>query len=258
MPIRRILRSVCPAVAVTVAFLALSGCPSEIPETTSEWQDVVDRVAALRPSDFPEHLYTGERTRTADEFDVGRYFTVLTHVSMEPGYVLDWVYHIDTLGGEPVLYARRESDPPFRTEADLKQAGGSAIWAYASHVRTDDSAQGFFELLVLDIMGAQFYLDWHALYNDIRIVASRSALEDILTADGCHEPFSDGFKRNARNLDLEPKIDLRRDDVSVTLVLFTQWGGFLQDSTVYDRAFPHTVLDHSRHALVSYECAIMF
>jgi hypothetical protein len=40
--------------------------------------------------------------------------------------------------------------------------------------------QGYFEYVVMDIMSNQFYLSWHANYNDLEIVCNRGDVNDIV------------------------------------------------------------------------------
>ncbi len=101
-----------------------------------EMQRTVDAMAALtRGLKFPVHFQSEDAARTGDEFDVNQYFTVLQHLSMEPGYVLDYVYHMDFMGGFPILYARQADEPVYRTEAEYTAASERGVAEpYLDHV----------------------------------------------------------------------------------------------------------------------------
>ena len=68
---------------------------------------VVAKLMKLHPDDIPRHLMQKNQARTAKDFDPNAYLTVLTHLAMKPGCILDYVYrYMDGLGGDPCLYAR--------------------------------------------------------------------------------------------------------------------------------------------------------
>jgi len=53
--------------------------------------DVVNAVGGMQSGALPHHLLdTG--IQRGDEFDANGYFTVLNHISMQDGYVPDYVY----------------------------------------------------------------------------------------------------------------------------------------------------------------------
>lgn|GEM_PF-3563793 len=63
---------------VTVACALSKPTPTPSQEAI-EAQRTVDTMAALRQDmPFPEHFKSGDAARTGDEFDVTRYFTVIT------------------------------------------------------------------------------------------------------------------------------------------------------------------------------------
>jgi len=104
------------------------------------------------------------------EFDVNRYFTILRRLQMEEGYVLDYRYRLSSPDGNPVLYARKENEMrnysiygPRRS--NLKEGAD----AYLAHIKTDGTREGFIQLAVLHLIGANFYLYWHAFYDDLDI-----------------------------------------------------------------------------------------
>lgn len=80
--------------------------------------DQIERAGAHTQRPVPAALL--RIAKRSDDFDAMRYFDVFEHLSMEKGYVLDWVYDFDGIGGQPVLYARKAEHAPFASEAELK------------------------------------------------------------------------------------------------------------------------------------------
>ena len=163
-----------------------------------ETQEVVDKMKALccEPG-WMEHLSAAENQSGYDwtkayqtgaifqenleaagmRFDANEYFNVLTHLKPEEGYVLDYAYFAPGGDGLPRVYARPEDEPASGYSAEFDE---SEIGKFLEHIQTDGTEQGFFELVLLSIMGEQFYLAWHANYNDWEVVASQERLEEIV------------------------------------------------------------------------------
>lgn len=219
----------------------------------------MDAVLALpgRRSHPPRHFVDEEESvKKGTEFDVNRYFSVLERLSMPPGHVLDYVYFSCSAGGEPIVYARRKDQPPYRTYSEYEAAhGGVALpesqYGFVRSVRVDGTAEGFFQFVVLRVMGSQFYLHWHAAYNDDQIICDRVKLEELHLMD-------DRIGVQARALDFRPSVAFREDRVLVRAVVFTKWGGFLRRSYAIGREFPHDMLEENTDTLVPYDCGICF
>jgi hypothetical protein len=229
-------------------------------------QKIIDDMAALTSGyKFPRHLAQEDADKTGEEFDVNEYLTVLEHLSMEPGYVLDYVYHFDFIGGEPILYARPEDQPPFATfseyESENEDVSEKSFYKYLDHVQVDGTQDSFLEFVVLRIMANQFYLSRHANYNDDSIVCDYERLEEIvldLSEAEYGTDFTPELQQQARALDLQPRVEIGDDTVLVRIVLFTNWGGFIEAKYTISKNFPHSVLDLETNTLVPYDCGINF
>ncbi len=213
---------------------------------------------------IPKGLEDG--LRPAGAFDPNLFFTVLTHVTPEPGYVLDYVYLRESLGAHPVVYARPKADAPFATYADLQASlggtrPGSPFERYLGRVRPDGTPTGFFEWVVLGIVGEQFYLDWHAAYNDSEVVCDRAALEGIV-AEISKPQIGAGMKpedvARARGLDVAPGVLVAGEQATVSLVTFTAWGGFARRSCTVTVRAPHRLIGQKEDPLLPYDCGIRF
>src|SRR5687768_13556762 len=145
-----------------VVFVASLGCQalgSSRPGTVmSDCSEIVSKVSALKSGEIPEHLWiTGKKQ--GNEFDVSQYFNVLTHISMQEGYALDYVYQNDDLAGYPLLYVRPVDQAPYASAADFPS---ETEWPdFREYLDVEDTEQGYFEYVVMDIMADQFYLFWH-------------------------------------------------------------------------------------------------
>jgi hypothetical protein len=239
------------------------GCQFPPPTRTgtviSECAPIVSAVASLQSGQVPSSLFeTGKKQ--GDEFDVAQYFNVLTHLSMQEGYAMDYVYQIDSLGGYPLLYARPVDQAPFPSVLEIPE--DTPLPDFREHVEIEDVEQGYFEYVVLDIMANQFYLYWHANYNDRVIVCNRQQVYDIVEQVSSGEfgaAMDAAQKAQARTLqDIRPVVRLTGDVAVVEIVTFTKWGGFYRETYTIRRGFPHTIVDVKQENVVPYDCGVMF
>jgi len=242
-------------------FLLLSACgPASESGTISTCSSTLAAMSALTGGlEFPANFQTENPVKTGGEFDVMQYFNVLDHLSMQPGYVLDYVYRYDGMGGYPVLYVRPTGQPPYATEADLAAGGDST--GYLDSVQTDDTPESYFQFVVLATMGSQFYLFWHANYGDSQIACDKADVTDILASlngDFGYRISLASRIRAALLKDIGPSVKFGGQTVEVRLVTFTRWGGFYQETYTLSRSMPHTIQDVQEKNLVPYECGVMF
>jgi hypothetical protein len=230
-------------------------------------QSTIDELSALHDNlKFPDYLADGDARRPDQEFDANETFSVLSHLSMEPGYALDYVYYSEFIGGLPVFYARPVDQAPYLTYAEFITATGTTIGSpqqddYREHVRVDGTAEGFFELALFHLMGNQFYLSWHANYNDATAICDQAGLEAIISAlekTEFGQPITAAQAQQARALDLEPVVEFGDDTVTVKLVFFTKWGGFLLKTFTFEREPSYALVESDETELVPYECGVMF
>jgi len=244
----------------------------------TDTQEVVNKMRALCCEDgWWDHLFDaeykyGDAKSNGEEFDIGaaflesleaaggrfdanEYFMVLTHLAPKDGYVLDYVYFAPGGDGLPKVYARREGEPTFASYSEYEKAG---VENYLSHIQVDGTAEGYYELSVLSIMGGQFYLSWHAEYDDWEVVSSRERLEAIIEwLNEKYRPLTEEQVEAALQLDVTPRVKFEGDKVRVRILVFTKWGGFYERIFTIDRNFPHQMIDDDIQ-LIPYNCGIVF
>jgi hypothetical protein len=242
---------------------------TEEPDTLRiEWQQDIDQLRNFYHSlSFPEHFLADNPTFQDGEFDVMSVFHILDHIWMEDGYRLAYVYQYDFMGGYPILYAHRTDEEAYLSyQAYLSDRGGclegdmnNPECNYLAHIEVDGSELGYLQLLLLDVMGNQFYLFWHAEYNDATFVATESAKEELI------ERISDPFisltrqqRSQANRINITPIVSIDEETVDIRAVWFTKWGGFYESSYLIDRSSPYEVKIRSTNNLVEYDCGLMF
>lgn len=247
---------------MVISGLALVSCRPKNTDAGEDKFDCAATIAAIRALreayPFPKYLSNQDAVKQGGEFDPMLYFTVFDRLSMEEGYVLDFVYTNDGMGGYPTLLARPADVPPYRSWEDAPKEHD----LYLNHVVADGSEESFFQLATLSLVGEQFYLFWHANYNDWQIVCDRDgvkAIIDDINQSNFGAPFSPLQKTRALAIsDLSPTVRLNDETAEVRLVAFTRWGGFYRLTWTIPRQFPHQFQPAQKEQLVPYHCGITF
>jgi hypothetical protein len=253
------MKTTCSLLFFVVLFSAC-GPASKYSEAISTCRATQDAMAALFGGlEFPKNFQSENPVKTGGEFNVMQYFTVLDHLSMQPGFILDYVYHYDGMGGFPVLYVRPSGQPPYATEADLATVGETS--SYLDYIQADDTPESYLQFVMLSMIGSQFYLYWHADYNDSQIVCDKVAVSNIvssLNGDFGYRISLPSLIRAAMLKDVGPVVNIGAQVVEIRLMTFTRWGGFFQDTYTLTRSFPHAIQGIQEKNLVPYECGVMF
>lgn len=229
----------------------------------------VDGIRALLDDlKYPQHLSDGDFTRHPEDFDPNQFFTVLTHLHMQPGYVLDYLAFQDGMGGRPLVYARKVTDQPFPTTDEIfaiqnkiTPSPNEYYYSYLAHVQVDGTPASYLEYNLLSTYGVQWYLFWHSNYNDIIFLCDST---DLARIDAAASSYTNGaglpadVKSRAQKLDFTPTVAVSDAGVVVRFVYFTKWGGFIEEIYTLDPANPYTILNRQTTPLVEYNYGIMF
>ena len=223
------------------------------------YSDLIRDIREAQGMALPGNLLSDTPKRTGAEFNPNTYLDILTHLSLLQGYVLDFTYdYQEGLGGHPCLYARPANDSPFETMTEHQ------AWERKHNVSdflvSDGTPESFFELVVFREVANQFYLYWHAAYNDLRIITEKSEIIKIVTTLDELGPvkFDSAQAEIAMALDPVPRIELTETSASVVYCTFTQWGGFSIQQEVFSKVHPHLLLCSEVLHTAKYNCGIVF
>lgn len=236
-------------------------------------RSMVDGMYALRTDEeFPDHLIEGEPYRKASDFDPNQYFQVLPHLSITPGYELDYLYYYDEMGGFPLLYARKSEDAPFQSFDEFLTSYGETAAEetlygktfqhskdYLNQIHLDGSPESYFEFSVLSSRGDQFYLYWHAATNDRTTLCDKSDLARVEANMANFDlEFSPEEKSGIEQLDFTPSVLSSETTAAVRVVTFTKWGGFIEYVYTMDKTDPAQTINSTTKTLLEYKCGIVF
>ena len=243
-----LLSPACQLLAPSTAGTRISAC-----------SQIVFEIERLQPESIPEHLLT-IGTKRGNEFDVNQYFNALNHLSMRDGYVLDYVYQREELSGYPLLYPRPVDQVPYASTADIPE---NEEWPdFLEYLEVEDTEQGYFEYVVMNIMANQFYLFWQANYNDTYIVCNRAQVNDIVaqvSSGEFGEAMDAAEQAEARRLrNVVPVVHLLGNTAVVEVMTFTKWGGFYRLTYTISREVPYQIIDIEEENLLPYDCGVVF
>jgi hypothetical protein len=132
--------------------LSLTACGSMFTQEPSHLsvycQDTVNELKAIQANiiEPPGYLVKGEGKK-GGEFDVNQYFSVLDQLSLQEGFILDYLFYPGKIEGAPILYPRRSDQPAYRTYAELTEAEGDHYTlrssTFHSSIQVNDSEAGF-------------------------------------------------------------------------------------------------------------------
>jgi hypothetical protein len=210
---------------------------------------------------WPRHLVEG-KAKNGTELNVSEYFKYFKHISPPKGQILDYVF-CGSANGRPFLYWRDETAASVKSCGDFKDIySGTDLNMLANQLTLDGDNDAFYEFLIFNILADKFYLSWHSGYNEIWIVTSKEAVEDIIkevNTDQFGSNFDDSQMKAARALDVNPAMDVtNKDSVTVSVVTFSKWGGFNRVTKKVSRSYPHIVLEEKQDNLLEYNCQVMF
>jgi len=212
----------------------------------TEWEAMVWEVEKLLGVSMPD-----------GSLDIERIFGVLTRLSVEKGFLLDWDYcGSPGFDGYPVLYSRRTDEVPC-DNLDTLGSHENDDREFPFRVVCDDTPAGFCELGIFRILGDQFSLFWHANYRRRCVICGEASLARLRSWGELAE-VPESVLTRVRAVDLNPTITVSADVVSVGFVSFSSWKGFVYEETDFKRGRPHRVVATRARVLAEYDCGIIF
>ena len=199
----------------------------------------------------------GSGPRLPHEFDPNLFLQAVPHLSLLPGYVLDFCYSDCGMAGAPWVYGRRAEELAFtkdQADAISRERNESDRHDPLNFLIPDGSPVSWFERVVFQRLASQFYLYWHALYNDFRFVTTRdevAAITNLITS-GPDLPML------ARSIDPRVIVTIGDTHIFVTSWGFSKWGGFLQNRYTFICVPPYSLIETKKVDHISYDCGICY
>jgi len=239
------------------------------------WINQLKSYQKKAPDIFNENV-----KKSDSEFKIDHYFDILDNLELEPGWLVDYLYLQQRLGGEPIIIAFPESKKR-EYQKIINKINYNELYSntqdndldniidnflnyddldnYLDHLILDGSEESYFQFVILAKLGTQFALFWHALYNDGEFICTPEVAEKIIKRmnsgkDEMDFMEDDLFDEQLKNIDFEPKINIKEDKAVVRLVFFTKWGGFIEAKYIVKTIFPHKIIDKETETLIEYSC----
>ncbi|MCP6718631.1 MAG: hypothetical protein KJI71_00180 [Patescibacteria group bacterium] len=187
-------------------------------------------------------------------FDVNRFLKVFDKIQLRDGFILDYFYRSGGLGGEPFIFTRKKDNPKLSADGNLKPRPP------LNDIIIEITPESFFQLAVFSQVVSQFYLSWHANYNDHQFIFGSEIVEYLLM--DIPEDFRDNFginmkdREKLRAMSFEPQVNIKEEGAEVRCVMFSKWLGFYYN--IFVITWPNITIENSRDIIVPYDCGILF
>ena len=246
---------------------------------TQSWANKIKSYQKKAPNLFNEDV-----EKSASEFRIDHYFDILDRVELEKGWLVDYLYLQQGIGGGPEIIAYPEAKKEEYTKIinkindneldyNLRDSDSENIIHtflnyddvdnYLDHIKLDESEESYLQFVILAALGSQFSLFWHALYNDHEFVCTSEKAEKIIKRiNRSKQEMSfmedDIFAEQLENIKFDPQITIKEDKVVVRLVFFTKWGGFIEAKYQVKKDFPHKIIERETETLIDYNCGYVY
>ena len=173
-------------------------------------------------------------SQTLGSGDLDCYLEILTHLKMKPGCRLHYKEQGDYVASMPVIFGKES-------------------------IIIDKSPEGAWEAFLLETIGDQFNLRWHAGTQQLCIVTSWRKFFHSHPADEVSGKEVLYFCNTAKlkTWDITPRVEICGDEATVYYCMFNAWDGFrLMSSKVH---FSTAVVDMPETIdYVPYFCPVIF
>lgn len=229
--------------------------------------DLLNKVYLLQSKigDVPKIFLNGESSNEIIRpegfgFDVNQFFSIFDKVKIKPGFTLDYTYYLAGIGGEPLIYARKITAPRISTSKYLNKYGRPRTRPYLKYLIIENNPESFFQLAMFYQIIHQFYLYWHANYNDHRFIFNREMAEQILESIPEKGKRDEGInledRKKMKMLSYDPQVIITQKGADVSCVMFSAWIGFFYK--VFTITWPSITIDDKTDIIATYHCGILF
>ncbi len=189
--------------------------------------------------------------------DVNRFLEFFDKITLREGMILDYTYYFSGLGGGPLIYTRYEDAPNLSAREYIERFNCNLVGRtyiddkpYLKDIIIDNDPESFFQLVVFSQVAHQFYLSWHARYNDHQFVPEPVLvpIRDIREAEK--------YRTLLDHISFEPLIEINDVGAEVRCVMSSEWIGVYYSYFII--SWPRIAMDTKREVIVPYDCGIRF
>jgi len=217
-------------------------------------------------SDISNAHFPKDMSREQLGYNPMQYFDLLPRLRPPAGRVLDQVYH-GGVNGSPFLYWR-DANAPHHLHAD--QCTNEPGWtnkkdeqvAITCPVLTDDSPDGWAQLVVLHLMAGRAMLRSHAGYKHVTLLCGPDTLKahlDKETAPSRWASLSPERAQRVSQLQVLPTVDLSQPKSAVVQITrYSPWGGYFRQTWTMQRQGPNQLRMLSEENVLQHTCGFRF
>ena len=205
------------------------------------------------PASFVSSDEINELTRPSETgFDVNLFLHVFDKVRLKKGIVLDYAYHFDGHGGEPLVYTRLKDNQGISANEYLMKFGGVQARPYLQDIIISNNPESFFQLVVFSKVVHQFYQFWHAAYNDHQFIFGLPDVERFLKYIPNQDVggINNEGRKLLRSLSFEPEVEITALGGHVKTVMFSNWRGFFY--CYFNISWPEIKIEATDEYIIQY------
>ena len=224
------------------------------------WQSEVGRLVDMTlDTEVPDELLDPSLLDESYLFIPNHLLLYMDHLSIREGYTFDFVYALEENSGYPIVYARAEDEAAyedyaaFRAVCDVENPPETCD--YLNFVEGDGTEEGYFQFILLSMMGEEFYLYGDARENAVEVVAD--TLRIRLLADSVLTPkygtlAEQKLARQIRKIDPAPLVTIEDEQVTVEVTWFTPSSGLYRTVYVMTPDFPYQIVSVETEQLLAF------
>ncbi len=206
---------------------------------------------------LPEHLRSDTPVRLSSDFDLGNFINGFEYLDVNEQFKVNYVYMYRNSYGRPLLYTVTKGTEEFKTEKEYSE-GQPLPFTYG--IEADGTDKGFLQLAMTQLLGPNFYLYFRSNEQDTTVLCDiddiERLLDDLDQRDDVAVKPDMLFKARALTIDaIEPvvRFDKKNNQVMVSVLTFTKWGGFYRQTLTYGVGFPHRSISITAKQVIAYD-----
>jgi len=242
----------------------------EVALSEAEFSQFMRKLSYIRgsiDSDYPDEFFTG---KTVNQHDVlshylAKFLRIFDRISICSGYVLDCVYALDHLGGEPLVYARDVNTSPITSPSKYyeryslpkpvvllgEEPTYEDSFPYLEYLQFENTPIGCFQFAIFCMTVRRFNLRWHSNYNERKYILSRAELDRFIQER--RGGISNSKAELLRSVSTNPKVKIVGKSAQVTLLNFEQNRGYsylnvyLRHPNIFERIEDEIIIESQIH-----------
>lgn len=194
------------------------------------------------------------------DFDIKDYLQIFDELAIEKGWKVEFYYFYNGDAGRPLFLALQDDTSlkdllnSFNDKYEIFRYNDSVN--VFNHIKVSGTEKSYYQILILNLLGDDFALFWHAGYGSLDLLTSKRAVDNLKSIRNGKD--FDKIKDAISKIDTKPIYKTTSDSVMITLKCFNDWSGLSERTYSIRTKFPHKINLINDSILIKYNCGILF